>query len=204
MVTIAHDKYVDMPETFRFSRERFYRALETGFFEETDKVELISGELVTEGMLDRMLQKSPHAVAVLLVAKALSSRIPPGYHVRSQLPLSLGVDHEVEPDCVVVSGRERDYTAGHPTTAELIVEVSESTLRFDQTFKSSLYAANGIPEYWIVNLMEQVLEVRRNPRADSKAQFGFQYHSVARIKSGESVAPSLAPGVQVAISDLLP
>ena len=204
MVTLARDQFVEVPETFKFSRERFYRALDSGFFDETDKVELINGELVTEGMLDRMLQKSRHTLAMLIASKELTLVFKEGHHVRPQAPLSLGENHEVEPDIVVVTGTERDYADAHPTTAVLIVEVSDTTLRFDTTYKASLYASHGIPDYWIINLVERVVEVRRNANPDSAAPFGHRYESVERLTAEQAVTPLAAPNTRIMVADLLP
>ena len=204
MVTIGRGSLAEIPETFKFSRERFYRALDVGLFEEQDKVELIGGELITEGMLDRMLQKSAHAVGVVLASKSLAAMLPIGYHLRSQLPLSLGENHDVEPDIVVAAGTERDFTGGHPKTGALIVEVSETTLRFDQTFKASLYSAHGIADFWIVNLLERVVEIRRKPVYDPRVQFEYRYETLERKSPGEMLSPLLALTAEIPVDDLLP
>jgi Uma2 family endonuclease len=90
-------------------------------------------------------------------------------HLRIQLPLVLGEYDEPFPDIAVVSGSPRDYLSLHPTTALLVVEVSEASLKTDREVKGSLYAKAGIPEYWIVNLKERVVEVYREPAKDARA-----------------------------------
>jgi Uma2 family endonuclease len=92
--------------------------------------------------------------------------------VRIQLPLALSEYDEPFPDLAVVSGSPRDYLAQHPTSALLVVEVSEASLKTDREVKGSLYASAGIPEYWILNLRERVLEVYREPTADARAVYG--------------------------------
>jgi Uma2 family endonuclease len=126
------------------------------------------------------------------------------YHVRPQMPLSVGPHSEPEPDVTVVAGAVRDYTHRHPTEAELVIEISESTLRFDRTTKASLYASASVPDYWIVNLVERVLEVHRQPVPDRDEMFGWRYASVGRFSPGESVSPVRAPDASIPIADLLP
>ena len=112
---------------------------------------------------------------------------------------------EPEPDVSVVQGTERDYIGtGHPTTAMLIVEVSDTTLRYDRGTKASLYAKHGIADYWIVNLEDGRVEVHRQPVADAKARFRMRYDNVTIHQKGEFVAPLAMPAARVAVSDLLP
>src|SRR2546421_8558301 len=142
---------VPAPERMRWTRERYYSAIDAGVIGEDEKVELIGGELVTEGTADRMAQKSLHGWAVIRIADVLGSLFGPGYHVRQQSPLSLGLDSDPEPDDAVIVGTYDDYRDAHPTSAALVVEVSDTTLRFDRRYKASLYASVGIADYWIVN-----------------------------------------------------
>ncbi len=91
------------------------------------------------------------------------------YTVRNQMPLALDENSEPEPDVAVVPGKARDYTQAHPTTAVLVVEVADATLRLDRKTKQAVYARNGIAEYWIVNLKDNSLEVYRILRAINTA-----------------------------------
>jgi Uma2 family endonuclease len=79
------------------------------------------------------------------------------------VPLALGPASEPEPDIAVVTGSPHDYLHAHPATALLIVDVADASLTFDRTKKASVYARAGILDYWIVNLIDQVVEVHRNP-----------------------------------------
>jgi Uma2 family endonuclease len=120
-----------------------------------------------------------------------------------QLPLDLGLITEPEPDVSVVPGLFESYTA-HPTSALLIVEVSDTTLDFDRGRKSSLFAAGNVSDYWIANLQDRQLEVHRDPVADPMAEFGFRYDSVTILRIGQSVSPLLAPHLLIPVADLLP
>jgi Uma2 family endonuclease len=102
-----------------------------------------------------------------------------------------------------VVGRREDYS-DHPTTAVLIVELSESTLAYDRSRKASLYARAGIADYWIVNLVNNQLEVRRDPRPDPSQPYGHGYANVAILVPPAVVNPLAAPQVSLAVADLLP
>lgn len=147
---------------FLWDADRYEEAVARGIFTTEDPIELIDGEIITH----MSPQYSPHATAIQLTAHSLQEVFGDGYCVRQQLPLRLGLKSVPEPDVAVVRGSPRDYVAGHPRTAELVVEVVEvadSSLAIDRGRKLRLYAREGLPEYWIVNLVENCVEVRCNP-----------------------------------------
>lgn len=121
-----------------------------------------------------------------------------GFYVLSQLPIGLSTDGEPEPDLAVVAGEPDDYT-NHPTEKEtlLVVEISDTTLAFDRSEKSELYAEAGILEYWILDINARTLEVRREPRG--KSYWSIQFHD-----DTQTVAPLSAAGATVAVRALLP
>ncbi len=145
-----------------------------------------------------------HAVAVALVSETLTRLALENTHVRVQLPLALGEYDEPFPDIAVVAGSPRDYLTNHPTTALLVVEVAEASLRTDRDIKASLYAHAGVPEYWIVNLKERVVEVYREPVSDDKAIYGASYRRRQVLRAGEVVDLVCCSGVVVAVEALLP
>lgn len=165
---------------------------EAGILRPEDRVELIDGEILTMSP-----QRSPHAVAVRLAQEALRAAFGSGFDVRPQLPLTLGEATEPEPDLAVVAGEPRDYRNAHPTTALLVVEVAESSLAFDRSVKSRLYAGAGIPEYWIVDLAGGAVEVLRSPG-------GGEYRKREVLHPKASIAPEASPDSPVPVSDLLP
>jgi Uma2 family endonuclease len=124
--------------------------------------------------------------------------------VRLQAPLALDDDSEPEPDVAVVAGEYRDYVSGHPSTAPLVVEVADSSLGLDRRLKGGLYARAGLPEYWIANLVEGVLEVHREPRLEPGAAYGWVYRFVEILRPPASVTPLGAPGSFIPVADLLP
>jgi Uma2 family endonuclease len=170
-----------------------------GFFRPDERVELLDGKILTMAP-----QGSAHATAIHLAAKALAAAFGPGFHVRIQVPLVLGEFSEPEPDVAVVQGSERDYLGAHPSTALLVVEVSDATLEHHRKRKGRLYARSGIPEYWIVNLIDGRLEVFRNTVRRAGAPPNWAYGSVTHHARGESIAPLGMSRAQVAVRDLLP
>jgi Uma2 family endonuclease len=104
----------------------------------------------------------------------------------------------------VVPGRRADYQAAHPTRAVLVVEVADSSLRFDRDEKGSLYARARVPEYWIVNLVAHLVEVYRDPVPDVSAPYGWRYASVSRLGPGSMVEPVAFRSARIRIADLRP
>jgi len=176
----------------RWTREEYDRMVEAGIIGPEDRVELIEGEILTMSP-----QKSPHATGVQLAGDVLQEVFGQGFVVRRQLPLALAADSEPEPDVAVVEGAPRDYRDAHPSTAILIVEVAEASLVYDRTVKKHLYAAAGIPEYWIVNLPDRVLEVYREP-------LGSDYRSRLVLRPDDAVSPRVRPEARILAADLLP
>jgi len=183
-----------------FTREEFERAGELGLFRPDERLELIGGEVVRK----MSPQKSPHATAIRRAEEAMRRTFPEGHDVRVQLPLALRHDSAPEPDVSVVAGRLDEYEDEHPRIAVLVVEVADTTLAYDRGVKASLYASVGIPDYWILNLRDRVLEVLRDPEPEVMAPFGYRYRTSLRFAEGDAVTPLQAPGHAIAVADLLP
>lgn len=174
-----------------WTRDEYDRLAAAGAFRPDARVQLIQGEIV-----EMTPQSAAHAAAVELAQSALQA-LGREYWVRVQLPLALGVESEPEPDLAVVAGPPRTRAGHHPTAAALVVEVADTTLDFDRTRKHEMYARARIPEYWIVNLVDRVLEVYRESQ-------GPTYRTVLRLAPGEAIAPLAAPAASLKIGDLLP
>ena len=177
---------------FLWDADRYEEAIARGIFTTEDPIELIDGEIITH----MGPQYSPHATAIRLASIALDRIFATGFDIRAQLPLRLGLQSLPEPDVAVVRGSPRDYLDGHPRTAELVVEVADSSLVIDRGRKLRLYAREGIPDYWIVNLVDDCVEVRRRPA-------GEDYVETRICRRGDTIptGPNAAP---VAVNDLLP
>ncbi len=184
------------PKTIRWTRDQYYRMAELGFFEGR-RVELIKGEIIEMSPM-----KSAHTTAISLAIAIFGGIFSKNFVVRSQLPLSFGKADEPEPDVAVVKGTARDYAQAHPKNAELIIEVSQTTLNYDRTKKASLYAENEIADYWILNLKDRCLEIYRQPKRDKK--LGFIYGEIKIFTENESVSPLAAPKSKIKIADVLP
>jgi Uma2 family endonuclease len=182
----------------RWNRREYDRLVELGMFE-GEPLELIGGELVVAEP-----QYPYHSSAVSAADYVLRAVLPPGWVVRLQAPVSLDDESEPEPDLVVVPGRPADYRHEHPTRPVLAVEVAESSLAFDRTRKGSLYARAGIGDYWIVNLVDRVLEVYRDPAPNPSARYGWGYRSVTTLAPPARVAPLAFASIEVSVADLLP
>ena len=191
-------RLLDPPQVHQWTRDEYYKMAEAGLFE-GKHVELIQGRVIEMSPVG-----SAHATGVSLVGDTLRRVTGEGFFTRWQMPLDLGVLSEPEPDIAMVTGTARDYATAHPKTAALIVEVSESSLDYDRTEKASLYAAAGIPEYWVLNLSGRQLEIRRDPAPDQTQLYGFGYQSVTILNAGDFVSPLAAPQASIAVADLLP
>ena len=144
---------------FRYTLEKYHRMIAAGAFDPEERCELIDGSLVKS-----MPQSSGHSHSVGRSARWFNRRLDDPWVVGSQTPITLA-PHEPEPDCWISRSDRRPARGQHPGPAEvaLVVEVAESSLAFDRGRKRRLYAAAGIPEYWIVNLADRQVEVHRRP-----------------------------------------
>lgn len=178
-------------QVHRWTRERYEKAAEAGVFGEA-RVELVDGVIY-----DHPPQSPRHATGVCKAYGALGAVFGNGYDVRSLAPLVLGTDSMPEPDVAVVVGEPDDYRKAHPTTALLVVEVSDASELHDRNRKASLYARGGIPEYWMVNLVRDRVEVHRDPVDGA-------YRTRLVLGRGELIAPLARPEASIAVEDLLP
>ena len=177
----------------------YERLIEIGVFRAGEPVELLGGQLIVSEP-----QGSAHYTAVLLAEEALRASLGAGWLVRTQGPIALDDESEPEPDIAAVPGRARDYSRAHPVRPALVVEVAETTLAHDRAYKGSLYARARVDDYWIVNLIDRVLEVYRQPIPDAAAPFGWRYASKQVLDPPSSVTPLAVAGARIVVSDLLP
>jgi Uma2 family endonuclease len=184
--------------TRRWRRVEYERLVDLGVFV-GERLELLDGVLVV-----REPQASPHAAIVTQAGQVLAAVFGAGWHPRLQAPLALGEHSEPEPDVAVVTGAARDYVSAHPTTAALVVEVANSSLRLDRRFKAVIYARAGLQEYWIVDLVDRALEVHRDPQPVVDTPDDWTYRSVEVFQSSAVVAPLAVPAAQISVADLLP
>jgi Uma2 family endonuclease len=178
--------------------DEYQRAADLGVFGEDEHLELLDGEVYR-----RMSPHgSPHVTAVLLIQRHFVVLFEDDlHHVRSQAPTILSLRSEPEPDILIVKGGVLDFASRHPGPADisLLVEVSDSTLAIDRNKKARIYAEAGIADYWIVNLRERCLEVRREPSPGNAS-----YKHLITLTAGDVIAPLFAPETEISVASLLP
>lgn len=189
----------DPVRTRRWTRQEYDRLIEIGLLNEDEPVELVGGQLIVAEP-----KGTGHSVALELAAEALRRAFGPGWTVRVQDPIAPDDESEPEPDLAVVPGGPRDYLATHPSRPALVLEVSDSSLAFDRRDKGSLYARARILDYWIVNLVDRVLEVFRDPVLSTGAPYGWSYGRVQRLGPEATISPLAAPAASIPVTDLLP
>jgi Uma2 family endonuclease len=141
----------------------YHRMIETGIIHEGERIELISGQI-----FNMAAKGTRHVVATTRLLRELLALIRQTAIVRCQDPITMPDNSEPEPDIVIARWRDDEYLDSHPMPADiiLVIEVADSTLGFDRNTKAPLYAAAGISEYWIVNLVDNRLEIYSQPEGD--------------------------------------
>jgi Uma2 family endonuclease len=177
-----------------FTVAEYEQMATAGILGEDDRVELINGEIVTMTPVG-----SRHAGAVKRLLHAFLPLQAAGTVLLSvQDPIQLGSHSEPQPDFALLRPRPDFYATAHPNSSDvlLIIEVAETSAEFDRTVKLPLYAKEGIPEVWLVNVTEDRIELFRDPRAD-----GYQTHQV--VSKGRSIVPLAVPNFTIATDAIL-
>jgi Uma2 family endonuclease len=178
-----------------FTVGEYHRMVHAGILRESDRLELIDGEII---------QMSPigpwHWISVARATALLIKKLDERAVVSIQGPVRLDDWSEPQPDAAVFKPRKDFYAgkAGGPDPGDvlLIVEMADSSLSYDQNQKRSRYARSKLPEYWIVDLNHECLLVFRSPRGDG-------YETALTLQRGETIAPLAFPDVAIAVDDLL-
>lgn len=168
-------------------RSEYDQLVELGVFE-GERIELLRGVLV-----ERAPQGSRHAHVLSVLNRVFAIGLRGRGVLRIQMPLAVSEDSEPEPDLAVVP--PGDYSRAHPTKALLVVELAETSHRKDRVLKAALYAAAGVPEYWLVDLVDRAVEVRTRPA-------GGAYRDLARSERG-ALSPAAFPDLSVDLGLIL-
>lgn len=171
----------------RWTRAQFDRLVELGAFDGGERVELVRGELVAMSK-----QGVPHGNVIETLNEILMPRLVGRARVRVQLPFVIDDESELIPDLAVID--KRLPRSEHPSSAFLIIEVADSSLRYDRIVKAPLYAAAGVPEYWLVDTSREQVEVFSGIKRGA-------YGRTSRVTSGVLMVPGF-PGVEVRLADL--
>ena len=168
-----------LPQRHRLTVDQYYRMAEAGILKEDDRVELIEGEII-----DMPPIGIDHAYFVNRLTSLFIQSVGLQANVSSQNPIRLNSRSEPQPDIALLRYRDDFYRHAHPRPEDIIllVEVSDTTLRYDTEVKLPLYARHEIPEVWIVDLEHQRLEVFRRPE-------GGVYVEMFSPNRDETIAP---------------
>ena len=180
------------PRRLRFSVDEYYKMIEIGILKDYEKSEIIEGELI-----QKMPIGDKHAAVVNRLNRFFSRNISDEILVSIQNPVRLSDYDEPEPDIVLADLTKFDGNR-HPRPAEtlLIVEVSDTTLKYDRDVKLALYAEAEIPEVWIVNLKNEIIEIHQKPSVG--------IYQLAQIyKRGEMAKSSVLPNLEIEVDKIL-
>jgi Uma2 family endonuclease len=176
-----------------FTREEYHRMGEVGILTHRDRVELIRGEIV-----EKLPQGRRHHAFIDNLNRLLVTRLANRAIVSVQMPVVLADDTEPEPDLALYRRRTPPYKEreAHAEDVLLVIEVAETSLAYDRSTKLALYAAAGIPEYWVVDCVAESVEVHRAPQGDG-------YRDVTRVTGpAAAVAPHAFPDVALSLAEI--
>ena len=186
------------PTPYRWTISEYRKLGKTGLFHNR-KTMLIHGEFYV------LKSHGPaHDLTLGLTDDYLRTSLPSGHHIRCQMSLDIGIDNDPGPDLAIIQGGIRDYATRNPTTAVMVVEVSDWTLSLDTTTKAELYATAGVPEYWVFDLPGRRLLVFRDPTPLPAGLGATAYQTQLIFGPTDTVAPLAVPTAAVTVADLLP
>jgi len=182
------------PHRLKFSVDDYYQMAEAGILSEDSRVELIDGDIIVMSPVG-----SPHAGVLKCLNRLFNQRIGDRALLGIQDPIQLGDHDEPEPDLTLLRPREDDYKSSHPGPNDvlLIIEVMDSSARYDRTIKLGLYARFGLPEVWLIDLNQGHVEIYRKPDQG-------RYTEILIRKAGETIAPLALPDIELAVEAILP
>lgn len=182
-----------LADTYKFTAEEFYRLCETGIIDSHDRIELLNGELIIMHAIGYR-----HAQAVTNLNAYLSEEARRRYKISPQNPVELERYSAPQPDLTLVPW-SRGNSKRHPTPEEafLIIEVADSSLQYDREEKLRAYAATGIREFWLLNLVDDILEIYRQPE-------GPAYGQRLIVPADGTASPLAFPDVTIALAEIIP
>ena len=176
-----------------FTVDEYYEMARVGILTESDRVELIEGEIV-----ELFPNLSRHQAAIDELSRLFVKAVDNRARVRIHGPLRLSDTTEPQPDIQLLKPRDDFYVSAHPTQLDalLVVEVADISLAYDRSYKSTVYSMRGVPELWILDVNTPRLFVMREP-----AELG--YRVVIELRAGDVISPLALPDLPLDVSDLL-
>lgn len=183
----------------RFTLDEYHRLIDWGFFAGKERVELIRGEIIKMSP-----KRTPHSVCNSLLWRTLYDLIGNQAEIRVQEPIFIPPNSEPEPDLVIAIQQDDNYLSSHPTPQDilLVIEIADSTLKYDQETKLSLYAEGGINNYWIFNLGDRHLEVYHQPFQDHQGKFAYRSKQI--ILAEETVQMPIFDSLTLDLAKVFP
>lgn len=181
------------PRRLRFTVDEYYKMIELGMLKDYEKAEIIEGELIQKMPIGKR-----HSAVVENLNETLRDVLGKSVSLRNQQPIRFGEYNEPEPDLAVLQRREDFYLNDKPVPNDviLLIEVSDATLKYDRDTKLALYAAAEIPEVWIVNLQNDIIEIHQKP--------GNEIYQLAKIfKRGETIESDILPKLNLEVDKIL-
>ncbi|MDJ0508795.1 MAG: Uma2 family endonuclease [Crocosphaera sp.] len=159
----------------KFTLEEYHRLIELGFFASEERLELIRGDIVKMAP-----KRTPHSVCTCLLLEELYSFLKGKANVRGQEPIIIPPDSEPEPDIVIARKKEDNYLSSHPQVSDilLVIEIADSTLKFDREVKLPLYSEAGIMDFWLINLVDKQLEAYRQPYQTNNGDYSYRSQQI--------------------------
>ncbi|MEB3294405.1 MAG: Uma2 family endonuclease [Synechococcales bacterium] len=191
-----HLTFTPEPTTLkRWTVADYHRMGEFGILQPDERTELIAGQIIFMAAKGTL-----HVLALRLLSTAFDRQLTNlPFLVSTQDPIQLDDFSQPEPDCAIVRGTAFDYVNRHPSAGEtvLVVEVADSTLKYDTEVKDKFYAQSGIPDYWVIDVKNRQLHIFRDPTAR-----GYTSHEI--LQEPDQITPLAFPKQVMALTDILP
>jgi Uma2 family endonuclease len=182
------------PQRMRISVDRYEKMVETGVLTKYDRVELIEGDMINEPGVN-----PPHSAITARLNELLVLSVGRSVTVSPCGSVRLGDFSVPQPDLMLLTRREDFYFGRRPTAADvlLLIEISDSSLAYDQSTKRALYARYGVEEYWVVDVQGERVFVYSEPAGEG-------YARVVECTRADIVSPRAVPAVQIQVGTLFP
>ncbi|MDR4507436.1 MAG: Uma2 family endonuclease [Candidatus Brocadiaceae bacterium] len=176
----------------RFNIKEYHQLIESNILHEDDRVELIEGRII-----DMTPIGSKHAACVGRLNRIFTMKLQTSTIVQVQNPIQLLGQSEPQPDIVLLKNRDDFYAEKLPTADDilLVIEVADSSLEYDKETKIPLYAKANIPEVWLVNLIENIVEIYSAPSPEG-------YNVITKRRRSQILTPKNFPDIKVVVSEI--